>query len=390
VPTGGDAALGGDDFDRLLADWALAQSGLVASTAQDKRRLLVAARRAKEALTDADETWLTAALEAGELRVRVDRAGFDTLVAPLVARTLSSVKRVLRDAKLRPAEVQGCVMVGGSTRMPCVRAAVSQLFGREVLTNLNPDEVVALGAAIQANQLAGNAANGEILLLDVIPLSLGLETMGGLVERIIERNATIPVAKAQDFTTFKDGQTALALHVVQGERELVSECRSLARFELRGIPPMAAGAARIRVTFQVDADGLLSVSAQEMISGVQAAITVKPSYGLADDQIAAMLQDGFASAERDMDARKLREARVEAERMVLATRSALAADGDLLPEPERAQLEQQLSALAAMTDDADRIEAATKALAEATEGFAAERMNRSIARALAGRDLNSL
>ncbi|MEO3692338.1 Fe-S protein assembly chaperone HscA [Roseateles paludis] len=390
VATGGDAALGGDDFDRLLADWALAQSGLVASTAQDKRRLLVAARRAKEALTDADETWLTAALEAGELRVRVDRAGFDALVAPLVARTLSSVKRVLRDAKLRPADVQGCVMVGGSTRMPCVRAAVSQLFGREVLTNLNPDEVVALGAAIQANQLAGNAANGEILLLDVIPLSLGLETMGGLVERIIERNATIPVAKAQDFTTFKDGQTALALHVVQGERELVSECRSLARFELRGIPPMAAGAARIRVTFQVDADGLLSVSAQEMISGVQAAIAVKPSYGLADDQIAAMLQDGFASAERDMDARKLREARVEAERMVLATRSALAADGDLLPEPERAQLEQQLSALAAMTDDADRIEAATKALAEATEGFAAERMNRSIARALAGRDLNSL
>jgi molecular chaperone HscA len=390
VATGGDAALGGDDFDRLLADWALAQSGLVASTAQDKRRLLVAARRAKEALTDADETWLTAALEAGELRVRVDRAGFDALVAPLVARTLSSVKRVLRDAKLRPAEVQGCVMVGGSTRMPCVRAAVSQLFGREVLTNLNPDEVVALGAAIQANQLAGNAANGEILLLDVIPLSLGLETMGGLVERIIERNATIPVAKAQDFTTFKDGQTALALHVVQGERELVSECRSLARFELRGIPPMAAGAARIRVTFQVDADGLLSVSAQEMISGVQAAIAVKPSYGQADDQIAAMLQDGFASAERDMDARKLREARVEAERMVLATRSALAADGDLLPEPERAQLEQQLSALAAMTDDADRIEAATKALAEATEGFAAERMNRSIARALAGRDLNSL
>ena len=390
VATGGDAALGGDDFDRLLADWALAQSGLVASTAQDKRRLLVAARSAKEALTDADETWLTAALEAGELRVRVDRAGFDVVVAPLVTRTLSSVKRVLRDAKLRPADVQGCVMVGGSTRMPCVRAAVSQFFGREVLTNLNPDEVVALGAAIQANQLAGNAANGEILLLDVIPLSLGLETMGGLVERIIERNATIPVAKAQDFTTFKDGQTALALHVVQGERELVSECRSLARFELRGIPPMAAGAARIRVTFQVDADGLLSVSAQELISGVHAAITVKPSYGLADDQIATMLQDGFASAEGDMAARKLREARVEAERMVLATRSALAADGDLLSADERHRLELQLSALAAMTDDAERIEAATKALAEATEGFAAERMNRSIARALAGRDLNSL
>ncbi len=388
VATGGDAALGGDDFDRTLAEWAL--GGRAAESAHDKRAVLVAARTAKEALSHAESTELVAALDAGELRVTVTRPQFEELAQPLIARTLSSVKRVLRDAKVKAADVQGAVMVGGSTRMPVVRRAVSELFGREVLTNLNPDEVVALGAAIQANQLAGNAADGEILLLDVIPLSLGLETMGGLVERIIERNSTIPVAKAQDFTTFKDGQTALALHIVQGERELVSECRSLARFELRGIPPMAAGAARIRVSFQVDADGLLSVSAEELTSGVQAAITVKPSYGLSDDQIAGMLKDGFASADADMAARKLREARVEAERMVLATRSALAADGDLLPEAEREALEARLSALAAMTDDADAIDAAVKALAEATEGFAAERMNRSIARALTGRNVSAL
>ncbi|PZP29904.1 MAG: Fe-S protein assembly chaperone HscA [Roseateles depolymerans] len=390
VATGGDAALGGDDFDRALADWALTQAGRNVSSAHDKRAVLVAARAAKEGLSSAESTELVAALDAGELRVPVSREQFEALAQPLIAKTLSAVKRVLRDAKVKPAEVQGTVMVGGSTRMPVVRRAVSELFDREVLTNLNPDEVVALGAAIQANQLAGNAADGEILLLDVIPLSLGLETMGGLVERIIERNSTIPVAKAQDFTTFKDGQTALALHVVQGERELVSECRSLARFELRGIPPMAAGAARIRVTFQVDADGLLSVSAEELTSGVQAAITVKPSYGLSDEQIAGMLKDGFASAEGDMAARKLREARVEAERMVLATRSALQADGDLLPQPERQALEARLVALAAMDGDAEAIEAAVKALAEATEAFAAERMNRSIARALTGRDLSAL
>jgi molecular chaperone HscA len=388
VATGGDAALGGDDFDRVLADWAL--DGRTLESAHDKRAVLVAARAAKEALSDADSAELVAALDAGELRVSVTRRQFEELAQPLIAKTLSSVKRVLRDAKVKAVDVQGTVMVGGSTRMPVVRRAVGELFGREVLTNLNPDEVVALGAAIQANQLAGNAADGEILLLDVIPLSLGLETMGGLAERIIERNSTIPVAKAQDFTTFKDGQTALALHVVQGERELVSECRSLARFELRGIPPMAAGAARIRVSFQVDADGLLSVSAQELTSGVQAAITVKPSYGLSDEQIAGMLKDGFASADADMAARKLREARVEAERMILATRSALAADGDLLPEAEREALDERMSALAALSDDADVIEAATKALAEATEGFAAERMNRSIARALTGRDVSAL
>jgi molecular chaperone HscA len=280
-------------------------------------------------------------------------------------------------------------MVGGATRMPCVRAAVQGLFGREPLTNLDPDQVVALGAAIQANALVGNDRQGELLLLDVIPLSLGLETMGGLVERIIERNTTIPVAKAQDFTTYQDGQTAMALHVVQGERELVDDCRSLARFELRGIPPMAAGAARIRVTFQVDADGLLSVSAREETSGVQAQITVKPSYGLGDDQIARMLQDSFSSAEQDMQARALREAQVEARRLILATQSALAADADLLSPAQReridtlmAELERQ-STLA--TADAPAIDAATRALADATEGFAAARMNRGIRQALAGR-----
>ncbi|MEO6277320.1 Fe-S protein assembly chaperone HscA [Roseateles sp.] len=388
VATGGDAALGGDDFDRVLADWAL--GGRVVETAHDKRAVLVAACAAKEALSDAESTELVAALDADKLRVVVTRKQFEQLAQPLIAKTLSAVKRVLRDAKVKAVDVVGTVMVGGSTRMPIVRRAVSELFGRDVLTNLNPDEVVALGAAIQANQLAGNAADGEILLLDVIPLSLGLETMGGLAERVIERNSTIPVAKAQDFTTFKDGQTALAIHVVQGERELVSECRSLARFELRGIPPMVAGAARIRVSFQVDADGLLNVSAEELTSGVQTAITVKPSYGLGDDEIANMLKDGFNSAEGDMAARKLREAKVEAERMVLATRSALAADGDLLPVAEREALESRLQALTAMADDADAIDAAIKALAEATEGFAAERMNRSIARALTGRNVSAL
>ncbi|WP_271009374.1 Fe-S protein assembly chaperone HscA [Paucibacter sp. B51] len=392
VATGGDAALGGDDFDRVLADWALAQSGLQLSSAHDKRAVLVAARAAKEQLSGVDSVLLRASLDAGALEVRVSRSQFETLAQPLLARTLSAVKRVLRDAKVRADEVQGTVMVGGSTRMPCVRAAVSALFGREVLTNLNPDEVVAQGAAIQANQLAGNAADGDILLLDVIPLSLGLETMGGLVERIIERNATIPVAQAQDFTTFKDGQTAMALHVLQGERELVSECRSLARFELRGIPPMVAGAARIRVTFQVDADGLLSVAAKELGSGVEATIQVKPSYGLSDEQIAGMLKDGFASAESDMTARKLREARVEAERMRLATLSAQAADGDLLSEAELADIAGLLQALAQAADgeDADAITAAVEALAKGTEAFAAARMNRGIHKALTGRSVDQI
>ncbi|MBP6902626.1 MAG: Fe-S protein assembly chaperone HscA [Burkholderiaceae bacterium] len=396
VATGGDAALGGDDFDRALADWALAQSGLKAQSAQDKRAVLVAARAAKEALTDAEATPLRCSIGGQALDVALTRQQFDAITRPLVERTLAAVRKVLRDAKLHKDEVQGVVMVGGSTRMPAVRQAVGELFGRPPLTNLNPDEVVAVGAAIQANALAGNAsgndAGGGLLLLDVIPLSLGLETMGGLVERVIERNTTIPVAKAQEFTTFKDGQTAMAIHVLQGERELVSDCRSLARFELRGIPAMVAGAARIRVTFQVDADGLLSVSAREMGSGVEAAVVVKPSYGLADDDIARMLQDGFASAETDMAARALREARVEAERMGLATRAALAADGDLITEAEQGEIQALLQRLAdtAQGEDAGAIDAAVKALADGTEAFAAARMNRGIQAALTGRSLDQI
>jgi molecular chaperone HscA len=302
------------------------------------------------------------------------------------------VRRVLRDARLSPDEVLGVVMVGGATRMPQVQAAVAEFFGRPPLTNLNPDEVVALGAAIQANQLAGNGGADDLLLLDVIPLSLGIETMGGLVERIISRNETIPTAKAQDFTTFKDGQTALAIRVVQGERDLVQDCRSLARFELRGIPPMTAGAARIRVTFTVDADGLLSVDAREQTSGVEARIDVKPSYGLSDEEIARMLQEGFATAQDDMRARAVAEARVDAERLLAATTSALAADGDLLDAQERQTVEALMRALeqSHSSEDAAAIESATQALAARTEAFAAERMNRSIRDALAGKRIDTL
>ena len=395
VATGGDSALGGDDYDERLAQALLQRERaqpLSALSATDKRAWLQAARRAKEALSIHEDVELDVALTGQSLPLRASAAEFHAATADLTQRTLTLMRKVLRDAQVAPADVNGVVLVGGSTRMPQARAAVAGFFGREPLTNLNPDEVVALGAAIQAHALAGNAPDSELLLLDVIPLSLGLETMGGLVERIIERNTTIPAAQAQEFTTFKDGQTAMALHVVQGERELVSDCRSLARFELRGIPPMVAGAARVRVTFQVDADGLLNVSAREVSSGVEAAILVKPSYGLSDEQITTMLQESFATAETDMPLRALREAKVDAERMVLATRAALQADADLLEPGEREGIERLVAQTeqAAAGDERDAIEAATRALAEGTEHFAAERMNRGIRRALAGRSVEEV
>ncbi len=392
VATGGDSALGGDDIDHVLADAALAEARMEAVTPQDKRAVLVAARRAKEKLSTDGSVHFSCALSGGMVSATITRERLNELAKPLIDKTLAAVKRVLRDAKVKPDEVKGVVMVGGSTRMPAVRDAVGAFFGQAPLTDLNPDEVVALGAAIQANQLAGNNVNGELLLLDVLPLSLGLETMGGLVERIIPRNTPIPSARAQDFTTFKDGQTALAVHVVQGEREQVEHCRSLARFELRGIPPMAAGAARIRVSFQVDADGLLSVSAKEQLSGVEASVVVKPSYGLSDEQVAHMLREGFTTAAADMKDRALREARVEAERMLEATRTALAADGDLLSPEQRAEIDGLMAQIGQRCDrgDLEALEAATKALAQGTEAFAAERMNRSIRQALAGRQLDQL
>lgn len=389
--TGGNVALGGDDFDHAVVDWAVSQLGSVELTAEDRRQLLDRAKAAKEALTDAPETVLKLELSSGTHVFTLTRAIFDQLTKSLVDETLEAVANVLRDAKLANDQIKGVVLVGGSTRMPCVRREVQAYFGFAPLTGIDPDCVVAVGAAMQANKLAGNTAEGEDwLLLDVTPLSLGIETMGGLVEKIIPRNSPIPVARAQDFTTFRDGQTAMAVHVVQGEREVVDACRSLARFELRGIPPMAAGAARIRVTFQVDADGLLSVSAREMTSGVEASIVVKPSYGLTDEEIVRMLQEGNSSAEADMQARKLREEQVEAKRLLESTASALTQDGDLLSPEEQAEIDRLARAVGSAINgtDADVIHKAVEALSKGTEAFAERRMDRSIRAALAGRSVN--
>ncbi len=387
IATGGDSALGGDDIDAAFAAWALERGAAKATNPHERRAAAVASRAAKEALSSASQVDFVLALDVAPLALLVERAELEAVAKPFVDRTLAAVRRVLRDARVKASEIDGVVMVGGSTRMPLVQRAVGELFGRPPLVDLDPDEVVALGAAIQAEALSGNAAAADVLLLDVIPLSLGLETMGGLVERIIPRNSPIPTARAQAFTTFQDGQTAMSIHVVQGERDLVSDCRSLARFELRGIPPMVAGAARIRVTFTVDADGLLGVSAREEKSGVEASVSVKPSYGLSDEEVARMLRDSFGAAEADMAERSLREAQVDADRLLAATASALDADGDLLSAEERSGIDAAMADLRGVRARADRgaIDAALKILAAATENFAAERMNRGIRRALTGR-----
>ena len=397
LATNGDSALGGDDFDQRVFCWMIEQGRFAPLSAGDMRLLLTKARDAKEALTEHTEVRVTAVLSTGEMMdATLTQTEFNRMTASLVSKTMAPTRKALRDAGLAVDEVKGVVMVGGSTRMPCIRQACADFFKQTPLTNLDPDKVVALGAAMQADVLAGNRAGDDWLLLDVIPLSLGLETMGGLTEKVIPRNTTIPTARAQEFTTFKDGQTAMSVHVLQGERELASDCRSLARFELRGIPPMVAGAARIRVTFQVDADGLLSVAAREQSSGVEASVQVKPSYGLGDDEITRMLKDAFTHAKDDMYARALNEQIVDAQGLIAATRAALTADAALLDEAETAAIEAGIADLETLMADTDAkpnhhqaIKRGIEALNAVTTEFAQRRMDQNVRRAMAGQKLET-